>query len=86
MPSDVSEDKFPTESAMLEPDSPKNAGGGSPDKEGGALVVSAKAKVGKKKIDKTGVAMGGAPDNPGGGKRRAPAGTAKRRMEMMQKD
>ena len=41
-------DTSPTESAMLEPDSPTNAGGGDPDKQGGALVISAKAKVRKK--------------------------------------
>ena len=80
MPSDVSDDTFPTESAILEPDSPKNAGGGNPDKEGGALVIPAKAKVGKKKIDETGVSVGGAPRNPAKGKRRAEKGTARRKM------
>ena len=60
---DASEDTSPKESAMLEPDSPTNAGGGDPDKQGGTLVIPAKAKVGKKMIDETGVAMGGAPEN-----------------------
>ena len=50
MPSDVSEDTSPTESTMLELDSPKIAGGGKPDKEGGALVIPAKAAVGENKI------------------------------------
>ncbi len=36
MPSDVLEDTSPTESAILELDSPKNARGDNPDKQGGA--------------------------------------------------
>ena len=85
MPSDVSEDTSPTESAMLELDSPKNASGGNPDKEGGALVIPAIAKVGEKMINETGVALKrGLTINPGGGKRRAEPGTAKRRMEAME--
>ena len=39
MPSDVSEDTSPTESAMLEPDSPTNASEGDLDKQGWALVI-----------------------------------------------
>ena len=50
MHSDVSEDTSPTESAMLEPDSLKSAGGGKPDKEGGALVIPAKTTVGENTI------------------------------------
>ena len=46
------EDTSPTESAMLEPDSPKNAGEGKPDKEGGALVIPEKATVGENTINK----------------------------------
>ena len=42
----------PTESAMLEPDSPKNAGKWKPDKEGGALFIPAKATVGENTINK----------------------------------
>ena len=52
MPSDVSEDTSPTEIAVLEPDSPKNASKGKPDKEGGALVIPAKATVGENTINK----------------------------------
>ena len=44
------EDTSPTESAMLELDSPKNAGGDNPDKQGGALVLLAKAMVVEKKL------------------------------------
>ena len=84
MPSDVSEDTSPTESPVLEPDSPINAGGENPDKQGGALVIPAKATVGEKMINETGVAVRrGAPYNPGKGKRRAEPGTAKRRMAAM---
>ena len=57
MPSDVSEDTTPTESAMLKSDSPKNAGRGNPDKEGGALVIPAKVMVGDNMINETGVAF-----------------------------
>ena len=42
---DVSEDTSPTKSAMLELDSPKNAGGGNQDKQGGVLVIPANKKV-----------------------------------------
>ena len=85
MPCDVSEDTSPTESAMLELDSPKNAGGGNPDKEGGVLVIPTKAMVGENMINGTGVAVRrGSTINPGGGKRRAEPGTAKRRMAAME--
>ena len=55
MTSDVTEDALPevtsfTESAMLEPDSPKIANGEKPDKEKGALVIPAKAKEGENPI------------------------------------
>ena len=45
------EDTSPTESTMLEPDSPKNASKGKPDEEGGALVIPAKATVGENTIN-----------------------------------
>jgi hypothetical protein len=35
---------------MLEPDSPKNAGGDNPDKQGGVLVLPATATVGEKRL------------------------------------
>ena len=57
MPSDVSEDTSPTERAMLELDSPKNSGKEKPDKEGGALVIPAKATVEEKMINEAGVAV-----------------------------
>ena len=44
------EDTSPTESVMLEPDSPKIASGGKPDKEEGELVIPAKATVGENTI------------------------------------
>jgi len=55
MPSDVPKDTLPedtsfTESAMLEPVSPKITGREKPDKEEESLVISAKATVGKKPI------------------------------------
>ena len=55
MSSDVLEDTSPEdtsskESAMLEPDSPKIAGGEKPDKEEGALVIPAKSTVGENTI------------------------------------
>jgi hypothetical protein len=55
MPSDIPKDTSPedtsfTESAMLEPVSPKIAGREKPDKEEEALVISAKATVGEKPI------------------------------------
>ena len=69
---DGSEDVSPTESAMLELDSPTNAGVGDPDKQGGMLVIPAKAKVGKKMINETGVAVRReAPYNLGKGEERA---------------
>ena len=69
---------------MLEPDSPTNASGGDPDKQEGALVVPEKAKVGKKMINVTGVAVRrGGPYNPAKDKRRAEPGTAKRRMAVI---
>ena len=55
MPSDVPEDTLPedtsfTESAMLEPDSPKIADGERQYKEEGALVIPVEAKVGENLI------------------------------------
>ena len=79
----MSEDTSPTQSAMLEQDSPNNAGRGSPDKQGGALVIPEIEKLGEKIINETGVALKrGLTINPGGGKRRAAPGTAKRRMAI----
>ena len=67
----VSENASPTESAMLGPDSPTNAGERDLDKQGGTLVIPAKAAVGEKMINETGVAVRrGLTINPGGGKRR----------------
>ena len=54
---DASEDTSLTESAMLGPDSPTNAGRGDLDKQEEALFVPAKAKVGKKMINETRVAV-----------------------------
>ena len=95
MPSDVPEDTSPedtsstlpedtssTESAMLEPDSPKIAGGEKPDKKEGALVIPANATVGENPIIdiRASIQRRGALNRPKGGKYRAPPGTAKRRM------
>ena len=79
------EDTSPTESTMLEQDSPKNAGGDNPDKQGGTLVLPAKATVGEKKVNSIGESVKEsikrrALTNRVGTKRRAPPGTAKRRM------
>ena len=75
------EDTSPTESAMLEPDSPNNAGGENPDKQGGALVIPSKAPVGEKMINPIQESIKRrARTNPVGRKRRAPPGTAKKRM------
>ncbi len=54
---DLSEDALPTESALLGPDSPRDAGGRGQDKQGEALVIPEKAEVGKKMINKPGVAV-----------------------------
>ena len=53
----MSEDALPTESVLLGPDSPTNAGGRGQDKQGEVLVIPEKAEVGKKIINKTGVAV-----------------------------
>ena len=54
-------------------------------KQGGALVIPVKAMVGEKMINETGVAVRrGSTINPGGGKRRAEPGTAKRRIAAME--
>ena len=77
------EDTSSTESAMLEPDSPKIAGGEKPDREEGALFIPANATVGENSITDTRLAIMRrvALNKPKGGKRRAEPGTAKRRME-----
>ena len=87
MPSDVSENKSPTESAMLEPDSLKIAGRGKPDEEGGELVIPAKATVGKNTIIdiKESIMRRVALNKPKGGKRRAEPDTAKRGMAELDK-
>ena len=54
---DASEDALPTESALLGPDNPTNAGGGGQDKQGEALVIPDKAEVGEKMINEPGVAV-----------------------------
>ncbi len=54
---DLSKDALPTESAQLGPDNPTNAGGRGQDKQGEALVIPEKAEVGKKMINKPGVAV-----------------------------
>ena len=54
---DASEDALPTESVLLGPDNPTNAGGGGQDEQGEALVIPEKAEVGEKMINKPGVAM-----------------------------
>ncbi len=54
---DASEDALPTESALLGPDNPTNAGGGGQDEQGEALVISEKAEVGEKIMNEPGVAV-----------------------------
>ena len=54
---DSSEDALPTESALLGLDSPTNSSGRGQDKQGEALVIPEKAEVGKKMINKPGVAV-----------------------------
>ena len=88
---DASEDALLTESAVLGPDNPTNAGGGGRDEQGEVLVIPEKTEVGEKMINETGVAVkSGLPTirqkmayEPVGGKRRAPSGTAARRMADM---
>ncbi len=69
--SDWSEDALSTESSLLGPDNPINAGGRSQDKQGEALVNKEKAEVGEKIINKPGVAV----------KRRLPAAGLKKAYE-----
>ena len=88
---DASEDALLTESALLGPDNHTNAGGGDQDKQGEPLVIPAKTEVGEKMINETRVTeRKGLPTirqkmayEPVGGKRRAPLGTAARRMVAM---
>ena len=54
---DLSEDALPTESALLGPDNPTNAGGRGQDKQGEALVIPEKAEVGEKMINKPGLVV-----------------------------
>ena len=44
---DASEDALPTESALLGPDNPTNAGGGGQDEKGEALVIPEKNRGGR---------------------------------------
>ena len=92
--SDASEDALLTESALLGPDNPANAGLGYQDKQGEALVIPAKTEVGGKMINETrGTVTKGLPslrrkmayEPPVGGKRRAPPGTAARMAAMAAK-
>ena len=54
---DASEDALPTESILLWPDHPTNAGGGGQDEQGEALVISEKVQVGEKMMNEPGVAV-----------------------------
>ena len=89
---DASEDALPSESALLGPDNPANAGGGYRDEQGEALVIPEKTEVGEKMINETGVAVKRAFSaarekmtyEPIGGKRRAPPGTAAGRIAAME--
>jgi hypothetical protein len=82
---DASEDALPTESVLLGPDNPTNAGGGGQDEQGEALVISEKAEVGEKMMNEPGVAVKrGIPATkqkmayePIEGKTNSPSGTAK---------
>ncbi len=83
---DASEDALLTESALL-----TNAGGGAQDEQGEALFIPEKTEVGEKMINETGVAVKRAfpaarqkmAYESIGGKRRAPTGTAARRIAAM---
>jgi len=83
---DSSEDALPTESALL-----TNAGGGDQDEQGEVLFIPEKTEVGEKMINETGVAIKRAFSAARqkmaydliGGKRRAPPGTAARRIAAM---
>ena len=89
--SDASEDALLTESALLGPNNPTNAGRGDQDEQGEALVISEKTEVGEKMINETGVALKRAFSAARqkmayelvGGKKRAPPGTAARRIAAM---
>ena len=50
---DASEDALLTESALIGPDNPTNAGRGDQDKQGEALVIPEKTEVGEKMINET---------------------------------
>jgi len=54
---DASEDALPTESALLGPNNPTNAGGGGQDEQEEALVIPEKAEVGEKIMYEPGVAV-----------------------------
>jgi hypothetical protein len=54
---DESEDALLTESALLGPYNPTNAGGGDQDEQGEALFIPEKTEVGEKMINETGVAV-----------------------------
>ena len=54
---DASEDALPTESALLGPVNPTNAGGGDRDEQGEVLVIPEKAEVGEKMMNEPEVAV-----------------------------
>jgi hypothetical protein len=88
---DASEDALPTESALLGPNNPTNAGGGGQDEQGEALVIPEKAEVGEKMINEPGVAVESGFSatrqkvayEPILGKNSSPSGTATRRIADM---
>ena len=88
---DLSEDALSTESALLGPDNPINAGGRGQDKQGEALVIQEKAEVGEKIINKPGVAVKrGLPAaglkkdyKPIRSKTKAPSGNATKKIARM---
>ena len=88
---DASENPSSTESALLGPDNPTNAGGGGQDEQGEALVIPEKAEVGEKMINEPGVAVDSGFSTtrqnmayePILGKNSSPSGTATRRIANM---
>ena len=87
----MSENALLTESALLGPNNPTNAGGGDQDKQGEVLVIPAKREVGEKMINEIGITVrSGLPSarrkmayKPVGGKKRAPPGAVAKRMAAM---
>ena len=91
---DASEDALLTESAILGPDNPTNAGGGRQDEQEEALVIPEKTEVGEKMINETKVTVsnkfslirGENAYKPIGGKRRADPAIVNNLMEMWDKE